>query len=406
MHIWATAIKDFLQIIIRQYNRRLIDHLSMLLLGCSGAPWSSCVGDISSHSWAVVEEGSPWASCSALPLWWLGRSPSSLTFCHKWYLRGARRFASRWCYPWRWFQKTQTLQETHRNRPIISRFWSPMDSVAVLNVDGAKAAVGDGCDFLDRRWLLDKKRYPLTRAESYKEGLMILILFVSTDSFMMSATAERFSERKSRVNSSSIIRNPHQPVLSSWLLAPASGVLIHLCWLGWIKSKAWGVSATAFPGPTRCCGLWLNQWLTPSMTLLLGSEGLGRGLVGVSPLLELILYPRGAILFRVIPCSDSWPPWCELLCSASRLTFWRKVRRLRQKTWGFFVWSPCSLLKSSLKLTWLPFFSHCCIMSKLLTFLNKRFRKGPVHILSEEGLRISYSILFFFPCPVMGPSSI
>lgn len=108
---------------------------------------------------------------------------------------------------------------------------------------------------------------------------------------MISARAERFSERNSRVNSS-IIRNPHQPVLSSWLLAPASGVLIHLCWLGWIKSKAWGMSATAFPGPTRCCGLWLNQWLTPSMTLLLGSEGLGRGLVGVSPLLELILYPR------------------------------------------------------------------------------------------------------------------
>lgn len=116
----------------------------MLTLGCSGAPWSSCVGDISSHSWAAVEEGFPWASCSAWRQRWLGRSPGSLTFCHRWYLRGARRFASRWCYPWRWFQKTQTLEKTHRNRSIISRFWSPVDSVVVLNVDGAKAAVGDG----------------------------------------------------------------------------------------------------------------------------------------------------------------------------------------------------------------------------------------------------------------------
>lgn len=136
----------------------------MLTLGCSGAPWSSGGGDISSHSWVAVEEGFPWASCSAWRPRWLGRSPNSLTFCHRWYLRGARRFASHWCYPWRWFQKTQTLEETHRNRSVISCFWSPTDSVVVLNVDGAKAAVGGG------RWLwfrrgrqLGKKCYPLTR---------------------------------------------------------------------------------------------------------------------------------------------------------------------------------------------------------------------------------------------------
>lgn len=165
MHIWATDIKDFLQIIIRQYNWRLIDHLSMLFLGCSGALWSSCVGDISSHSWAAVEEGFPWASCFALWPWWLGRSPSSQTFCHRWYLRGARRFASRWCYPWRWFQKTQTLEKnTHRNRSIISCFWSPMDPVVVLNDDGAKTMVGDGCGLdWDHGWTRSATHWPEQR---------------------------------------------------------------------------------------------------------------------------------------------------------------------------------------------------------------------------------------------------
>lgn len=77
-------------------------------------PLGAPVGDISSHSWAAAGEAFPWVWCSASQRWWLGRSPGSLTFCRRWCPQGARRFASHSRYPWRWFQKTQTLKETQK----------------------------------------------------------------------------------------------------------------------------------------------------------------------------------------------------------------------------------------------------------------------------------------------------
>lgn len=63
----------------------------------------------------------------------------------------------------------------------------------------------------------------------------MFILFVSTDSFMLSTRVERFSERNSRVNSS-VIQSPHQLVLLDWLLVPASGVFVDLAGL---RAKHW-----------------------------------------------------------------------------------------------------------------------------------------------------------------------
>lgn len=106
----------------------------MLFLGRPGAPRSSCVGDISSHSWAAVGEAFPWVSwCSASRRWWPGRSPGSQTFCHRWCPQGARRFASRSRYPWRWFQKTQTLEETQKQ---LRHFWRSADSVMFFDCGG------------------------------------------------------------------------------------------------------------------------------------------------------------------------------------------------------------------------------------------------------------------------------